>query len=91
MYSTSFAEMTRHSGSGTGWLESDIHDKWLFRGDIRVTRIEGAKRSDPSGTEQWAQGLQAPASDDDIMGGKSERQPFRRSVSMALSVQVGVK
>ena len=52
---------------GIDRLDGDLHDEGLVSGDVRVTRIGGAKRGDPCGVEKRAEGIEPPAGDDDIM------------------------
>ena len=79
------------SRSGTGGLDGDFGDEGLGSGDVGVTRIGGTQGGEPCGMEERAEGGEPPAGDDDIVGGKAERQPFGRSILAALKLGVGIE
>ena len=67
----------RASGSGTDGLDGNFRDVGLVAGDICVAGIGGSDGGEPCDMKKWAQGLEA--GEDDIMGGKLEREPLPRA------------
>ena len=81
-------ERMRSAGGADG-LDVDLLDEWFVAGHLCVTRISGAESGQFCGVEQWAQGVEPPAGDDDIVRGKQEREPFRRRISAAFERGLG--
>ena len=79
------------SGNGADGLDGDLGDEGLVAGDMCVAGIGGVDGGEPCDMEQRAQGMEPPAGEDDIVGGKQEREPFRRRIAAAFEHGIGIE